>query len=251
MIFLSLLSLHQGLALGAAGLLICAISEVGPAVKAVRSRFSKLSSSSRKSSHTLLDASRGAEGGKDNEADVQLQVEARPALTRTRSFKKAPSGPPVSTGPILSIKSIRRAADFAMVDPAVAGDVVLESDEESWVSDDGRTDSSYETDDSDFSSDDGSDRDDGPIKPLSASASIRKSLHVVAAGARRHAPAWGHTDNPVMTVLVLVIGFLQLAFFTLSSGAYAAKARRMLPRRKHQATITSGRRGAVEGDEML
>lgn len=59
MTLLAILTLHQGLALGAAGLFVCALSEARPAIQAVRSRFEKLQGENGKSmgsvSKTLIE----------------------------------------------------------------------------------------------------------------------------------------------------------------------------------------------------
>jgi hypothetical protein len=248
MFFLTLFSLHQGLALGAAGLLICAISDVGPAIKAVRSRFAKLApggAGDRGGGDANTDSKSNSKAIKTTNKNVDVRLQVARRLARSRSFKKAASAPPASSGPILSIKSVRRAVNIPV--PRVGG-TSLGSDVESWSTECGPSDS----DDSSVYSSSSSSCSIPPMagasQRLSASASIRKGLAVVAAGARAHTPAWarGGEHNVVVGALVLVLGLLQLALVTLSSGAAFP-----LPRSRRAAAPTAILDGDAKGDELL
>lgn len=242
-----LISVHQGMAFGAAGVILCAVSDVRPAITAVQSRFENLAQPPKQTHpRPLVDVAKSIAERKSINGNKKLKsvVEKSDAPTATeawisRSANFRSPGPDFDshTGPVLSIKSTRRAEDFGL-----GGSQEVDSDEVSWTSSEGDSDTS----DYDSNSD-----EEGLSSKLAASKSMAEKMALVALSARRHAPSWHVDTNPVTDVLGLFVGLMSLFFIALTSSVPATFGRVYKANARHVNAILPAQDIVEEGDEML
>lgn len=199
---LALISLNQGLALGALGLLICALSDAGPAIRAVCSRFERIRHSCDHENESDMDCSSSI-AASDLAVDHDLLVNS----TSSKGNSKIVNVPS-------SIRSMRRVADFGLIEsPVHDGDRI--SDDEfsslsSWAS---RTNSLC----SNFNS----------KGSLGRNVAEYGRFGNFQARLKQKTP-WRKGENPLVTFLTVVAGLFHLAFMMLSTSCNGRSAKRSI-----------------------
>lgn len=246
---LPLVTVHQGMALGAAGVILCAVSDVRPAITAVQSRFENLSKPQKQTNPRSIESITQSVTERKASKERKLKSIASPEFTPTSTEawffnaanfgKTAPGFDNRSSGPVLSIKSTRRAGESEGLD---LGSNEGESDNESWTTSD---EGSYTTD-SDTNS-----HGDNLSRKLTTSKSMKKKMEVVALCARRHAPAWHVDSNPVANVFGLLVGLMSLMFIAMASSFPKTYNQGYKGNTRNGRAILHGDDFVEEGDEML
>lgn len=246
---LPLVTVHQGMALGAAGVILCAVSDVRPAITAVQSRFENLSKPQQKTNPRSIESIAQSVTERKENKEKKLKSATGPDFTPTpteawlfnaANFRKtAPDFDNRSLGPVLSIKSTRRAEESEGID---LGSHEGESDNESWTTSD---EESYITDS------DTSNHEDSLSRKLATSKSMKEKLEVVAQCARRHAPAWHMDSNPVANVFGLLVGLMSFIFVAMAFSFPTNYDQGYKGKTRNGKTILPADDFVEEGDEML
>lgn len=189
-VMLTIVSLHQGLAFGALGLLICALSDVRPAVKAVCSRFERLRPRSDQDyeSDTVSVTTSSSDSLSNNDSEQDLHEAGANEQYPYGSKKPHTTRHMVHVTPTESLVH----CDNCVCDQDL-------SCSSSWTS----------TVDILCTDSDSSDECQPGSASVSALEKARSNL--------LHKHGWANAENPVVSFLTLIAGILQIVFMMLSS----------------------------------
>jgi hypothetical protein len=235
MFFYAVMSLNHGLAIGAMGLLLCALSDVRPAVNAVRSRFERLRG--RTVTNDCDEVNIPLTAVKAGPTDQRkAHVKAREQGTRISIFSPAtntncpsPSRDGRKALP-LSIKSGRRSSEIAVAETAANSSIY--SSDEFAVS--GFSESSSATSSTSWTSTSDTEscvRVSGDPEIATKDKSKGKGWAITDVR-RKFQNEWTAEGNPMMAFFALVAGLVHLVFLTLTSASVFTSSRS-----KHVAAI--------------